>query len=69
MRRATFTSCDPLPIDTSAEGYKSKKTCQMTLIGLAKTTEKGFDRSVDRAVELHFDFCLQQNGMGGGVAG
>ena len=32
-----------------------------------KNTKKGFDRSVDRAVEWHFSFCFQQRSYGGGV--
>jgi hypothetical protein len=52
---------DPLPIDASAEGYKAKKTGKMTPIRLAKTTEKELRPFGDRSVELHFDFCFQQN--------
>jgi len=56
---------DPLPIDASAEGYKSKKTGKMTPIRPGKTTEKGLRPSGDRSVELHFGFCFQQNVKGG----
>jgi hypothetical protein len=31
-----------------------------------KNGKKGFDRSVDRPVELHFAFYFQQNVYGGG---
>jgi hypothetical protein len=62
-------SHDPLLTDESAEGYKGEKTSKMTSIRLAKTAKKGFDRSVDRSVELHFDFCFQQNAYGGWVSG
>ena len=30
-----------------------------------KSVEKDLDRSVDRSVELHLGFCLQQNAYGG----
>jgi hypothetical protein len=30
-----------------------------------KNGKKGFDRSVDRSVELHFRFCFQQKCYGG----
>jgi hypothetical protein len=56
---------DPLPINASAEGYKAKKTGKMTPIRLAKTTEKELRPFGDRSVELHFDFCFQQNVYGG----
>jgi len=69
LRRAALESCDLLPIDASAEGCKGEMTGKMTPIRPAKTTEKGFDRSVDRSVELHLGFCLQQNAYGGWVAG
>jgi hypothetical protein len=61
--------CDPLPIDASAEGYKSKKIGKMTPIRLAKTTEKWPRQPFDSPFELHFSFCFQQKAMGGGVAG
>jgi hypothetical protein len=35
-------------------------------IGPLKNTKKGFDRSVDRSVELGLGFCYQQSGYGGG---
>jgi len=34
-----------------------------------KNMKNGFDRSVDRSVELGFNLCFQQNLMGGGVGG
>jgi hypothetical protein len=34
-----------------------------------KNAKKGFDRSVDRSVELGFDLCFQQNAYGGWAAG
>jgi hypothetical protein len=52
---------DPLPMNASAEGYKSKKTGKMTPIRLAKTIEKGLRHPFDRPFELHFGFCFQQN--------
>jgi hypothetical protein len=61
--------CDPLPINASAEGYKSKKTGKMIPIRLAKTTEKGPQPFGDRSVELHFSFCFQQSAYGGWGAG
>jgi hypothetical protein len=37
----------------------------MTSIRLAKTIEKELRPLGDRSVELHFDFCFQQNAYGG----
>jgi hypothetical protein len=34
-----------------------------------KNGKKGFDRSVDRSVELHFGFCFQQSAYGGWGSG
>jgi len=63
------TSHDPLPIDASAEGYNGEKTSKMTPIQSRKTTEKKLRPLGHRSVELEFSICLQQNLMGGGVAG
>jgi hypothetical protein len=38
----------------------------LTAIGALKSGKKGFDRSVDRSVELGFDFCFNKTLMGGG---
>jgi hypothetical protein len=38
----------------------------LRLIEALKSEKKGFDRSVDCPVELHFGFCFQQNAYGGG---
>src|SRR5438045_1739049 len=54
-------NCGPLPTDEQAEGYKGEKTRKMTPIRLTKTTEKGLRPLGDSTVELHFDFCFQQN--------
>jgi hypothetical protein len=42
---------------------------KLSLIEALKSGKKGFDRSVDRSVELGFDFCFQQNAYGGWVYG
>ena len=57
--------CDPLPINASAEGYKGEKTGKMTPIRQGKRTEKRLRLVGHRSVELHFDFCFQQNAYGG----
>jgi hypothetical protein len=41
----------------------------LTAIGALKNGKKGFDRSVDRSVELGFDLCFQQNVYGGWGSG
>jgi hypothetical protein len=41
------------PVGTRKTGPKS------TAIGALKNRKKGFDRSVDRSVELHFGLCFQ----------
>jgi hypothetical protein len=41
----------------------------LSLIEALKSGKKDFDRSVDRSVELGFDFCFQQNTYGGWVYG
>jgi hypothetical protein len=41
----------------------------LSLIEALKSGKKDFDRSVDRSVELGFDFCFQQNAYGGWVYG
>jgi hypothetical protein len=49
---------------------KNRKTgLKLSLIEALKNGKKGFDRSVDRSVELGFDFCFQQNAYGGWVYG
>jgi len=49
---------------------KNDKTgLKLAAIGAVKNGKKGFDRSVDRPVELHFGFCFQQNVYGGWVSG
>jgi len=49
---------------------KNEKTgLKLTAIEALKNGKKGFDRSVDRPVELRFDFCFQQNAYGGWGAG
>jgi hypothetical protein len=41
----------------------------LSAVGRLKNVEKGFDRSVDRPVELGFGVCFQQNAYGGWVYG
>jgi hypothetical protein len=42
-----------------------KKPVKWTAIEPLKNEKKGFDRSVDRTVELGFGVCFQQNAYGG----
>jgi len=65
LAKATPEGYDPLPINASAEGYKSKKTGKMTPIRQRKTSEKELRPLGHRSVELGFDFCFQQNVYGG----
>jgi len=44
-----------------------RKGLKLTAIEALKNAKNGFDRSVDRSVELHFGLCFQQRRMGGGV--
>jgi hypothetical protein len=49
---------------------KNEKTrLKLSRIEALKSGKKGFDRSVDCPVELHFGFCFQQNAYGGWVYG
>jgi hypothetical protein len=49
---------------------KNEKTrLKLSLIEALKSGKKGFDRSVDCPVELHFGFCFQQSAYGGWVYG
>jgi hypothetical protein len=41
----------------------------LSLIEALKNGKKGFDRPVDRSVELGFGFCFQQSTYGGWVYG
>src|SRR5690349_8032215 len=60
---------DPLPIDASAEGYKGKKTSKTTPDSTGEIDKKELRPVGHRSVELHFDFCFQQNAHGGWVRG
>jgi hypothetical protein len=53
------TLCRP---DSRNEKIKLK----LSRIGLLKNIKNGFDRPVDRSVELGFGLCFQQNLMGVG---
>ena len=45
---------------------KNRKTgLKLNWIEVLKNGKRGFDRSVDRSVELGFGFCFQQSGYGG----
>jgi hypothetical protein len=56
---------DPLPINASAEGYRSKKTGKLISIRYGKKTEKGLRPVGHRSVEVGFGLCIQQNGIAG----
>jgi len=60
-----------LPVATLCRpNSKNGKTgLKLIAIRALKNDKKGFDRPVDRSVELGFGFCLQQSSMGGGVSG
>jgi hypothetical protein len=62
------TTCE-LTILCRPDSWKRKKGLKLTAIEALKNGKKGFDRSVDRSVELHFGLCFQQRRMGGGVSG
>jgi hypothetical protein len=49
--------------------WNEKKGPKLTATRALKNGKTGFDRSVDRTVELGFDFCFQQNAYGGWVYG
>jgi hypothetical protein len=49
--------------------WNKKTRLKLNRIEALKNEKKGFDRSVDRTVELGFDFCFQQDGYGGWVSG
>jgi hypothetical protein len=51
------------------DSKNEKTTLKLSRIEALKNGKKGFDRSVDRTVELRFDFCFQQNAYGGWVYG
>jgi hypothetical protein len=61
MKTAT-TLCRP-------DSWKEKTRPKLTAIGSLKNRKKGFDRSVDRSVELGFGFYFQQRLYGGWVSG
>jgi len=46
---------------------RAKRPAKWPRFDRVKRPKKGFDRSVDSPVELHFDFCFQQNAYGGWV--
>jgi len=46
-----------------------KRRLKLSPIRPLKNAKKGFDRPVDRSVELHFGLCLQQSVYGGWVSG
>jgi hypothetical protein len=48
---------------------KDKKGLKLNRIGALKSGKKGFDRSVDRAVELGFGLWFQQKRYGGWWSG
>jgi hypothetical protein len=60
--KTVTTLCRP---DSKNEKIRLK----LNLVRPAKNAKTGFDRSVDRPVELHFTFCFQQNAYGGWVSG
>jgi len=61
VRRAAFTVATLCRPDSQNE----KIMLKLSQIELLKNIKNGFDRSVDRSVELHFAFCLQQKLYGG----
>jgi hypothetical protein len=62
IQQSVATLCRP-------DSKNGKTGLKLTAIGALKNGKKGFDRSVDRSVELGFDICFQQNAMGGGSNG
>jgi len=62
MRRAPLGQLATLCRPNSKNG---KRRLKLGRIGPLKNTKKGFDRSVDRPVELHFGVCFQQRSIGG----
>jgi hypothetical protein len=65
LRRAASqiaTLCRP-------DSWNEKTGPKLTAIGALKNVKKGFDRAVDRSVELGLGFCFEQRSYGGWVAG
>jgi hypothetical protein len=66
LRGAAFQSVTTL---CRPDSKNEKTRLKLSLIEALKSGKKDFDRSVDRSVELGFDFCFQQNAYGGWVYG
>jgi hypothetical protein len=51
------------------DSKNGKSRLKLSRLGLLKNMKNGFDRPVDRSVELGLSYCFQQSGYGGWVDG
>jgi hypothetical protein len=47
------------------DSKNGKSRLKLSRLGLLKNMKNGFDRPVDRSVELGLSYCFQQSGYGG----